>query len=212
MPDTDKSLIIDDSILFDSSEYILEECYLTPYRGDKNFKDLEFLMKFIKTKQPKNIIEIGTAVGNTTANICRTLPDAHVFTVCALPEQISGHHITSAFQKKDIGKIYRKYGYDKQITQIYENTLDLDLRKYVKNIKFDLAIIDACHDADYVVNDFYKIVDHLNENAVVLFHDTSPSMEGHLYTSYLGCLRLIKDGYNIEYVPETWYAIWVNNQ
>lgn len=207
LPSVDLSEIVDINIK--CKPPIMDDICLPPHHGPKSHNDIDPLLKIIKHLNPKTIFEFGTAYGNTVANICNN-SDAYVFTVNALPEQVTGDFITYAISKDKIGCVYKKYGYEKRVNQIYENTLDLDIEKYLSNNIIDIAIIDACHDTDYVINDFTKIVPFINKNGLILLHDTHPSMKSHLIGSYVACMKLRKKGFDIKHINNTWWAIWKN--
>ncbi len=154
------------------------------------------------------MLELGTAHGNTTANICRQCPGATVYTVNALPEQISGDIITFALTKDEIGRAFRRHGFGDRVTQIYANTLHLDLSPYLQPRTVDFAIVDACHDTPFVVNDFHKVEPYMKPGGLVLLHDTHPSMEEHLVGSYRACMLLRKQGYDIRHLEGTWWGVW----
>ena len=73
--------------------------------------------------------------------------------------------------------------------QILSNTLDLDSRGADEGT-VDLAIIDTCHNPEYVVNDFHKVRPFMSSKGIVLFHDTHPSMKDTLRGSYMACMLL----------------------
>ncbi len=186
---------------------ILDHACMPPYDGPKTHDDMTAMMRLIKRNNPKIVLELGTAYGNTVANVCQN-SNAAVITMNALPEQITGRAITYALNKDEIGRVYRKYGFQDRVTQIYENTLNFDHKRYFKTPCVDFAIIDACHDRAFVIMDFKKIIPMLNETATVLFHDTHPSMEKHLAGSYMACIKLRREGFDIKHIKNTWWAIW----
>ena len=204
---------VDPSLLVNGDAYdgpvILEDCFMPPYRGEVKHDDMGFLLNLALARQPQLVLELGTAYGNSAANVCQVVPDCRVSTVNALPEQISGSHITRTFQREEIGRVYRSRGFDQRVTQIYANTLNLDLSPYLKRDTVDLAVVDACHDTDYVLNDFYVVEPFVRDGGIVLFHDTHPSMAGHLLASYLACLKLRQRGFDVRHTEDTWWAIWV---
>jgi len=179
--------------------------YVDPKTHDHD--DLTPLVRIVRHLKPKMILELGTAYGNTVANLCKVC-EARILTVNALPEQLSGQFVTYALTKDEIGNVYRRYGFEDRVTQIYANTLDLDLMSHLGRPCVDLAIIDACHDTSYVISDFFKVLPVLNQTAIVLLHDTHPSMEDHLAGSYVACLKLRRQGFDIRYIQSTWWAIW----
>ncbi|HAX95050.1 MAG TPA: hypothetical protein DCY35_00780 [Prolixibacteraceae bacterium] len=186
---------------------ILENICLPPYLGDSNFQDYSVLISLIKALQPSKVLELGTAHGNTVANIC-VESAAQVFTVNALPQQIDGNIITFNLNKEEIGKVYRATGFQDRVIQIYENTRNIDILNYVNPKSIDFAIIDACHDMDFVVNDFQKISPALSDRAVVLFHDTVPVYEHWYLDSYLGCMYLRRQGFNIKHIRQSSWGYW----
>lgn len=186
---------------------ILDELYLPPYRGDERYDDATPLFGYVEKFKPNIVVELGTAYGTTAANIC-VLSDAKIYTVNATPEQISGTIKTVDLSREEIGRVYREHGFSDRVVQIYQNTRDLNLQSYMGNEKADLIIIDACHDPDYVVSDFLRVLPVSYENTVVLFHDVSPTMVGHLRASYVACMYLRKMGYNICYLDNSTWGVW----
>ncbi len=183
---------------------------LPPYHETKNHDDFGALMAVVTALRPETVLELGTAYGNTVANICRACPSARVFTVNAPPEEISGDVITYALSKNEIGRVYRQYGFSERVVQIWCNTLKLDLAQYLRPGTVNLAIVDACHDYKYVINDFLKVVPFIRSGGIVLLHDTHPSLKGHLWGSYTACMMLRRRGYEIRHIEGTWWGIWVN--
>lgn len=191
---------------------ITDDCYMPPHRmGGPDHDDMGFLLRFVRDRNPRIVLELGTAYGNTVANICSLLPEVRVITVNALPNQISGSFTSRTLMAEEIGRVYRRYGFDDQVEQAYANTLDVDLGQYLEHQSADIAIIDACHDPEYVENDFLLVEPFLRRGGHALLHDTHPSMAKHLAGSYLACLRLRRKGFDIQHVPGTWWGIWTNS-
>jgi SAM-dependent methyltransferase len=178
-----------------------------PSRKSFSHDDLDPLMALVAWLKPKNVLELGTAHGTTVANICAN-SDAYVFTVNALPEQISGDAITFALTKEEIGEVYRQNNFTARVEQIYANTLTMDLSTY--NLPFmDLIIIDACHDFDFVINDFTKVKPYLRPGGIIVFHDTYPPRpRGHLGQSTWAAMTLRSRGFDIYHIHESWWGIW----
>jgi hypothetical protein len=187
-----------------------DDICMPPHYGPKDHDDFTPLIRIAQRVSPQVIIELGTAHGSTVANLCWACPEAHIFTVNAPSSEQSGDLVTFSLSGEEIGRSYRKHGYENRVTQILANTLHLDLGGYLAQARADLAIIDACHDTEYVRNDFYKIIPFMRSGGVVLFHDTHPSMEGHLEGSYMACMLLRKAGFDIRQVSGCWWGIWVN--
>lgn len=192
-----------------TNDPVLENLCLPNHFEGPGHNDLVPLLQILKTRMPRIVLELGTAHGNTTANICGQCPDARVYTVNALPEQISGETITFALTKEEIGRVYRSAGFADRVQQIYANTLELDLSPYLEPGTVDLAIIDACHDTDFVLNDFLKTAPNMKPGGMVLLHDTHPSMEEHLLGSYRACMCLRRQGYDVRHLKNTWWGVWL---
>ena len=116
--------------------------------------------------------------------------------------------MTYALSKDEIGRTYRSHGYTDRVTQIYENTKNWEPSTVLRSKSIDLCIVDACHDADFVINDFVKIEPFVVDGGIVLLHDTHPSRAGHLRGSYEACLALRNDGYNILHIEDSWWGYW----
>lgn len=202
------SLVRDDPPI---REPILDDICLPPYIGPIDHDDFIPLMKLASSIHPRIIVEFGTAYGNTVANLCNQIEACHVYTVNAPAELQTGSQITYELKRDEIGRVYRRFGFEGRVTQIFENTLDLDLSRFFDDACVDLAIIDACHDTPYVINDFMKVQPFVREGGMVLFHDTHPSMVGHLVGSYTACMMLRKGGFDIRHVSNSWWAIWRND-
>lgn len=190
---------------------ISEEICLPPFRGDEDLNDYSVLFSLLDFCNPKLVLELGTGYGNTVANICSRL-DSKVITVNALPDQISGRVTTYSLSRENIGKVYRSNGFADRVVQIYADTKTIDLGDLLSERCVDFAIVDACHDSDYVLNDFRKIQPYMAPGSVVVFHDTHPSMQKHYIDSYIACMYLRKLGHNIKYIKNSSWAIWFANE
>jgi predicted O-methyltransferase YrrM len=190
---------------------IMKDICLPPYHKFDDHDDYTPLMKIVKALQPSVVLELGTAHGNATANICRQSPRTKIYTVNAPVEQQTGELTTYDLTVDEIGRVYREHGFSERVVQIFANTLHLDLSKYFKEPVVELAIIDACHDTEYVINDFRKVKPYVKPGGIVLFHDTSQSLTpSHLDGSYRACLKLRREGHDIRQLENTWWAVWVN--
>lgn len=190
---------------------IMADICLPPYYKFGDHDDYTPLMKIVKSQQPSVVLELGTAYGNSTANICRQSPRTKVYTVNAPVEEQTGDLTTYDLTVEEIGRVYRQHGFGDRVVQIFANTLHLDLSQYFTEPSVDVAIVDACHDTDYVINDFLKVQPFIRPGGIVLFHDTAQSLTpSHLDGSYEACLKLRRKGYDIRQLDKTWWAVWVN--
>ncbi len=191
---------------------ILEKSSMPPYsEGGPPHDDFTPLMRLIAAWAPQLVLELGTAYGNLTANLCHHFPQIKVLTVDVPATEQTGHLTTFQLRKNEIGMVYRQWGYEARVEQILANTLNLRLGDIINTESIDIVIIDACHDTRYVLNDFYKVLPFVRHGGLVLFHDTHPSMKGHLKGSYLACLILHARGFDIAHIRGTWWAAWVKN-
>jgi predicted O-methyltransferase YrrM len=192
----------------DLAPAILEDAGVPPYAGTSDHDDLLPILTIARSLQPRIIVELGTSYGNLTANFCRQCPASKVYTVNALPEQQTGTIVTHSLATGQIGRVYRTQWYSAQVVQTFINTRDLDLSSSLQGPLVDLAVIDACHDTDYVIGDFQKLRPFMRPGGLVLFHDTHPSMRDHLAGSYMACMLLRREGHDVRHLKNTWWAAW----
>lgn len=204
---SNKPLIMDDICM--PPYYSFGESDKTTPHWSSDHDDIGPLLALIAKRSPKIIVELGTAHGNTTANICQQCIGATVYTINAPVEVQTGDTTTFDLTVDEIGDVYRKHGFADRVIQIYKNTLDLDLSEYLDKPLLDIAIIDACHDEEYVINDFLKVEPYVSPGGMILLHDTHPSMKQHLVGSYVGCMKLRARGYDIQHLEGTWWGIWI---
>jgi predicted O-methyltransferase YrrM len=187
---------------------IVEHSCMPPFVPGRDHDDYSTLLKIVKTARPNVLLELGTGYGNTVANICREVGNVRVWTVNAPPEKITGNITTYVLNEQEIGHVYREHGFADRVTQILENTLSLDLARYFSEACVDLAIIDACHDTEYVLNDFSKVEPFVRPGGIVLFHDTAPWPGMHTWGSYTACMELRRKGFDVRWIQGTWWGVW----
>ncbi len=203
LPELELEKIVSRPILLDPP--IVEKLCLPPFFGPTTHDDIRPLLALIQHFKPKAVLELGTAHGATVANIC-SVCDAKIFTVNALPEQIAGSVTTFTLQLDEIGYVFRKYGFQDRVTQIMENTRILRATDYIPPASVDFVIIDACHDVDFVISDFFMVQPVVHKGTIILFHDVHPSFKEHLLDSYVACMYLRKIGFDIKHIENTWWA------
>jgi predicted O-methyltransferase YrrM len=194
---------------FEVASPIMEKICMPPFYYDTAHDDFFPLMKLAGALDPAVIVELGTAHGNTSANLALNCPRARIVTVNAPLELMTGSSTTYSLKREEIGEVFVAAGFAGRITQVFANTLDLDLApSLAEGEKVDLGIVDACHDEEYVVNDFLKLLPFMSERGVILLHDTDAKMEGHLRGSYMACMKLRKRGHDIRQLRGTWWGVW----
>lgn len=190
-------------------ELIREHGGMPPLYGPSNHDDIGPMLAIVAARQPKLIVELGTGYGNGTANLAKTCPNARIVSVNAEAHDQGGYVTTFELSKQDIGKVYRQHGYGERVQQVFCDTLKADFGDFLQGLAADVAIIDACHDTPYVLNDFLKLTAFVRGGGIVLLHDTHPSLQGHLLGSYRACVELRRQGYDIRHLANTWWAVWI---
>ena len=112
-------------------EQILE---MESYAQEKNVpiiekKSIAFIMKYIKSKNIKNILEIGSAIGYSAILMASANKDAFVTTI----ERDEERYMEAI-------KNVKKCGLDKRINVVFQDALDVNLSG---DLKYDLIFIDA---------------------------------------------------------------------
>src|SRR5260370_34889483 len=85
---------------FDISDVIHDDICLPPFYAHHTHDDVTPLVAILKSVEPQLVIELGTAQGNLTANICR-LTGPRGITVNALAEQRTGHWVPFALSREE---------------------------------------------------------------------------------------------------------------
>lgn len=194
------------------SEYdpILEGICMPPYYSSQDHDDFNVLMSIATHRNPDMIFEFGTARGNTVANLCR-YTNADITTLNALPRDTSGLSRTYDLTIDQIGEVYKSINCSNRVNQILDDSLKVNLSEHIDGKLYDLIIIDACHDYEYVINDFLKIREYISPNGLVLFHDCHPMAENHTKGVWDACRFLRSAGFDIKHIENTWWGIWVNS-
>ncbi len=92
-------------------------------------KSIAFIMKYIKEKQIKNVLEIGTAIGYSAILMASSDKDTLVTTI----ERDETRYMEAL-------KNVKKCGMDKKINVVFQDALELNLSE---DLKYDLIFIDA---------------------------------------------------------------------
>ncbi len=91
-------------------------------------ESIAFIMKYIKTKNVKNILEIGSAIGYSAILMASVNPEIEVTTI----ERDETRYLECL-------KNIKKCGLDKRINVVFQDALDVNL----SNVSYDLIFIDA---------------------------------------------------------------------
>lgn len=143
--------------------------------NERRLRDAEVIYTACRNSDAETMLEIGTAYGETTAEMARHAPRATLHTVNIPPEEIGegGKAVTYALSREDIGRAYRAAGCT-NVRQILANTANWE----PDFGPIDLAFIDGCHDADFVYSDTRKVLAKARPGTIILWHDYNPDLAG----------------------------------
>lgn len=181
--------------------------------NERRIRDAESIGTVMCNINPMIALEIGTALGYTTALMALNSPNASIYTINIPPEEIysgeGGDLTTIALDKEEIGSYYRERGL-KNIVQIYENSA-----KWEPNIgNIDIAFIDGCHDTNFVYNDTKKVLLNMKPGSFVLWHDFNLNLMNKynwIYSICQGIEKLYKDNLikgRIFQIKDSWVGIY----
>ncbi len=111
-------------------QYILE---MEQYAKDKNVPIIEkdsiaYIMKYIKSNNVKNILEIGSAIGYSAILMASSSKDVKVTTI----ERDETRYMECL-------KNVKKCGFDKEVNVVFQDALEVNLT----GVSYDLIFIDA---------------------------------------------------------------------
>lgn len=212
--------------IYPTSQLVSKDAYMPPFRGGGH-ADLNALCAIASIvvsapsfpkRRPLQVLELGTAYGNSALNVLRAAPRARVVTVNALPEQISGTEITQAFTMDEIGRVLRdnpEAGDRYRIVHADTLTLDDDLNSRLEyehacallkwtGTEPDIVVVDACHDLDYAYNDICLGVGLGHRNTIVLVHDVYPGSGPY---QAMQQFAMEHPGHRCRVIEGTWWGV-----
>ncbi len=135
-------------------EQILE---MEKYAGEHNVpiiekKSIAFIMKYIKEKNIKNVLEIGSAIGYSAILMASANQETTVTTI----ERDEARYMECL-------KNVKKCGMDKKINVVYQDALELNLSE---DLRYDLIFIDAAK--GQYTRFFEKYKNFLNPNGAII--------------------------------------------
>jgi hypothetical protein len=181
--------------------------------NQRRLRDAQSIATVARNARAGTIVEIGTAEGLGTALIALNAPSARVYTVNIPPEDIErgegGELTTIAMQRDAIGRAYRERGLT-NVTQILQNTATWkpDLGRV------DLAVIDGCHDTEFVYSDTAKILACAGSGTFILWHDFNLELVRKfdwIRSVCLGVERLYRNGLlkgKMYHVRDSWVGVY----
>jgi len=131
----------------------------------KSAKYAQLLHRMVKYFLPKNIVELGTSFGITSAYLAKGNPEVQLYTFegAASISNIAQQN----FKKLDIHNVELIHG---DFGKTFPSFLE-------KNIPIDFAFIDGNHREKPTIDYFNSIVSHCNEHSILVFDDIHWSAE-----------------------------------
>jgi predicted O-methyltransferase YrrM len=133
--------------------------------GVSSLKDCLLLSQLVKMSQPTTCIELGAALGLTTAYLSRAMPDG-------LIHSFEGNQGICKIAAENWNKLGCKN------ISLVSGNIDVQLPKLLHQVKgVDFVIIDANHTAAALLRYFQWIRSHVSQGAVVYVDDIRWSLE-----------------------------------
>jgi predicted O-methyltransferase YrrM len=142
------------------------------------------LLKLLKTREPKNIIEIGTARGGTLFLFSRVAADdASIISIDLMSEKSGGGY------PKWKAPLYRSFALkDQQIHLLNEDSHEEATRRKAEEIlegeKVDFIFIDGDHSYNGVKRDFELYSPLVRKGGIIAFHDIAKPVPGSVEGVY----------------------------
>ncbi len=133
------------------------------------------LLKIYVEKQPKIILEIGTARGGTLFSFCKLAPDDAILISVDLPNGKFGSGYPD--WKTSLYQAFKKE--NQQLYLLREDSHNTETLNKVENIlngrNIDFLFIDADHTYEGVKKDFEMYSPLVKEGGIIAFHDIAPN-------------------------------------
>ena len=153
------------------SDLLNPKLQVSPWGGHRRF-----VYDLIKYMNPSNILELGTHYGCSFFAMCQSVKDNQLETELHAVDTWIGD-TQAGFYENDVFEIVEKTisnCFEKLSIQLHRMTFDESREGFFDNM-FDLIHIDGFHEYDAVKHDFQSFLPKLNNNGVILFHDTASS-------------------------------------
>jgi hypothetical protein len=162
------------------------------------------LLAILVKEQPKEVLEIGTFNGHTTALMAQNLEHSIIHTV-DLPEDFSSSNdmVTNIpkddfhlIEKREVGKEYKNKPYSNRVIQHFGDSAVWDFKEAGHPTFF---FIDGSHTYEYCKSDTEKCMELSSGKGVFLWHDCDYGHEG--VVRFLAEWR--KNGYDVVRIQGT---------
>lgn len=120
-------------------------------------KRQRLLFRFVQYLQPTHILELGTSLGMATTAMALGNPKAIIKTVEGCPNTLK--KATNYFTKYELPTI-----------ETYNQSFEEFFKKHPSE-NYDLVFIDGNHNKENTLNYFKLLLNHINNNSVLVFDD-----------------------------------------
>jgi len=198
--------IFPECIEFDETINLISE----PTTGGLSKTELYYLSTIVKYFQPKQVFEIGSFDGCTSAHIALNINNPESSKIFTLDLPLDKEKQTVTFSDKEMefldvmrpGYYLKKYDKSKIVHQLYGNSLYFDFSPYYG--KMDLIFIDGNHNLPFIESDTKNALHMLNKNGIILWHDYY-GIPGEKLSDYL--IKL-SNNYTIFRIKDTSFAVY----
>ncbi|CAN5596906.1 class I SAM-dependent methyltransferase [soil metagenome] len=137
-------------------------------------KFAQLLFRMVNFYQPKNVLELGTSLGITTAYLASANKSVHVITM-------EGAGAVAAIAKKNFDDLQLE---NISITEgNFDNTLKELLAKKLPEV--DFAFIDGNHRKEPTIQYFEELLPYINDYSILIFDDVHWSSEMEAAWEYI---------------------------
>lgn len=172
----------------------------SPDIGGMTLLESSILVSLVKLTDAQNLFEFGTFMGATTLLLAEnTPPNAHIVTL-DLPQDCASHtahktqdvlkdghandaFLTHTFASQGARCIQRAdASVQGKVTQVLENSLDLDVNARGYKGQFDFVFVDGGHAYNIVKRDTENAYRMLKPDGVVVWHDYASTIHDEVTT------------------------------
>lgn len=137
-------------------------------------KFAQLLFRMVNYYQPKNVLELGTSLGITTAYLASANKSTPVVTM-------EGAKAVAAIAKKNFDELQLEN------ISITEGNFDITLKEVLENKlpKVDFAFIDGNHRKEPTIQYFEQLLPHVSDYSILIFDDVHWSKEMEAAWEYI---------------------------
>lgn len=119
----------------------------------------QLIFRLAREFHPRNVVELGTCLGLTTAYLAKAMPDAEIITVEGCPQ-------TAAVARENL----KQLGLEK--VKVLTGGFDILLPQILGELEYlDFIFIDGNHRKDATLTYFHQCLGKIHEDSVMIFDD-----------------------------------------